>query len=118
MKIIIKDFNLKKIHYRFLKPIILSIHQDFHSLKYTGYDNIFDIFVYVDSFEDIEKEYQRDFAELYEAFALEEDENLDKGARRLKRKFLKYCSITMVEKRKKLKHWLFLKNEKNNQNKT
>lgn len=112
MKIIIKDFNLKKIHYHFLKPIILSVHQDFHSLMYTGYDNIFDIFIYTKNYEDIEKEYQRDFAELYEAYALEDDEMLDKGARRLKRKYLKYCSITRVEKRKKRKHWLFLKKKK------
>lgn len=115
MKITIKDFTLKKIHYHFLKPIILSIHQDFHSLKYTGYDNIFDIFVYVDSFEEVEKEYQRDFAELYEAYALEDDENLDRGARRLKRKFLKYCSITRIGKQKKRKHWLFFKKKNNNQ---
>lgn len=95
-KIIVNDFTLKQIHYHFNKPIRLNV-KIVDKNMYYAYDKIFDIFVYEDLLENVESEYQRDFAELYEAFALEDDENLDKGARQLKRKFLKYCIISKEE---------------------
>lgn len=90
-KIAINNFVLNNKEYIFKKEIILNI--EFVDNMYYTYDDTFDIYVYTENLGDVEKEYAKDFAELYQEYALEEDINLDKNARILKRKFLDYCMV-------------------------
>lgn len=87
----IKNFVLNDKLYIFNKPITLSVEKK--DGMFLARDEIFDIFIYTKNYEDIEKEYDEDFAELYEAFALEEDCNLDDDAKILKQQYLDYCKV-------------------------
>lgn len=96
--VVIEDFISNENKYHFNKQIQLNVKQEPQIAKYYYYDHVFDVFGYVDKLEDVEKEYQEDFVELYEAYALEDDCNLDNSARKLKRKFLSYCTIIPIKK--------------------
>ena len=89
--IAIKNFIIDGKQYIFAKQILLTVEKK--DDMYFAYDEIFDIFIYTKNYDDIEKEYDEDFAELYESFALEEDCNLDENAKNLKKKYLDYCKV-------------------------